>query len=188
MSNTGTTDAKTSEDALQLGAARRKNGHKMDCGCHICENMRAKAKVGGYKEDVKRAREKAKGWSRKKNGHKNDCNCPICRNMRNSKKKGGEQKNKMEGELEYEKVADDNGEEEDELSVLEKGIAKPDPLELLEEGRLQLKNAVNPTLSDMEEGRAGYEEARGGTRKRRRGKRAKKTLRRRRVKKSNRRR
>ena len=30
----------------KLGGAKRKNGHKSDCSCHICENMMKKAKRG----------------------------------------------------------------------------------------------------------------------------------------------
>lgn len=69
-------------DSTQLANARSKNGHKLDCDCHICQNMRNKAKRGGYKED---AEKKLSGGSKKKNGHKDDCMCPICKNMKNAK-------------------------------------------------------------------------------------------------------
>ena len=73
-----------------IGGAKRKNGHKFGCTCHICENIKNKAKRGGYEEDMKKRELKKMGGSRKKNGHKPDCNCPICKNMKNSKnKKGG---------------------------------------------------------------------------------------------------
>lgn len=78
------------KETLKLGGARRKNGHKLNCVCHICENMRAKAKRGGYTEDEEKNLIKSMGGSKKKNGHKPNCNCPICKNMRKKYKKGGE--------------------------------------------------------------------------------------------------
>ena len=78
------------KETVKLGGARRKNGHKLTCKCHICENMRAKAKRGGYTEDEEKEQLKLRGGSKKKNGHKADCNCPICKNMRKKYKKGGE--------------------------------------------------------------------------------------------------
>jgi hypothetical protein len=74
------------ETAMKLGGAKRKNGHKMNCDCHICENMTNKAKRGGYQEDAEKAALKQMGGSKKKNGHKPNCTCPICKNMRNVKK------------------------------------------------------------------------------------------------------
>ena len=84
--------------AIKLGGAKRKNGHKMNCDCHICENMKNKAKRGGYEEDAEKEAIKQMGGSKKKNGHKPDCGCPICKNMRNAKKtvksgKGGKKSN-----------------------------------------------------------------------------------------------
>ena len=40
-----------SVNSLKLGVAKRKNGHKSNCTCHICENMKNKAKKGGYEEE-----------------------------------------------------------------------------------------------------------------------------------------
>ena len=37
---------------LKIGGAKRKNGHKLDCTCHICENIRNKAKRGGYEKEA----------------------------------------------------------------------------------------------------------------------------------------
>lgn len=74
----------------QLGGARRRNGHKSDCSCHICENMKNKDKRGGYEEDLEKEQIKLMGGSKKKNGHKPNCDCPICKNMKNAKK-GGKQ-------------------------------------------------------------------------------------------------
>lgn len=72
----------------QLGGARRKNGHKIHCDCHICENMKNKAKRGGYQEDAEKRELQRMGGSKKKNGHKPNCVCPICKNMKNAKKGG----------------------------------------------------------------------------------------------------
>jgi hypothetical protein len=73
----------------KLGGAKRKNGHKSDCSCHICENMMKKAKRGGYEEDAEKEMLKKMGGSKKKNGHKPNCDCPICKNMKHANKKGG---------------------------------------------------------------------------------------------------
>jgi hypothetical protein len=73
----------------KLIGGKKKNGHKLDCVCHICENMKNKAKRGGYQEDAEKEKEKMMGGSKKKNGHKKDCNCPICKNMKNSIKRVG---------------------------------------------------------------------------------------------------
>jgi hypothetical protein len=72
-------------DLTKLIGGKKKNGHKMNCTCHICENMKAKAKRNGYEEDLKKEKEKKMGGPQKKNGHKKDCNCPICINMKNMK-------------------------------------------------------------------------------------------------------
>ena len=66
-----------------LGGAKRKNGHRMNCDCHICENIKKKHERGGYEEDREKGMLKLKGGSKKKNGHKPDCDCPICKNMKN---------------------------------------------------------------------------------------------------------
>lgn len=79
---------KSTSPEAQLGGARRKNGHKANCTCHICENMKNKAKRGGYQEDAVKAEMKMNGGSKKKNGHKMNCTCPICKNMKNAKRGG----------------------------------------------------------------------------------------------------
>ena len=91
------TDSDSSSDSemsvipvAEFGGAKRKNGHKTHCKCHICENIKNKAKRGGYQEDKEKAMLKKMGGSKKKNGHKPNCNCIICRNMKNSKKGGFE--------------------------------------------------------------------------------------------------
>ncbi len=35
----------------KLGGAKRKNGHKMNCTCHICETMMKKAKADAAKKE-----------------------------------------------------------------------------------------------------------------------------------------
>jgi hypothetical protein len=73
----------------KLIGGKRKNGHKSNCTCHICENMKNKAITGGYEQELEKEKEKMMGGSKKKNGHRRDCECPICKNMKNSKKVGG---------------------------------------------------------------------------------------------------
>lgn len=88
------TDNENIDNEKVLGG-KRKNGHKMDCGCHICENMKAKAKRHGYKEDLQKEEEKRKGGPKKINGHKVECDCQICNNMKHSKSKSkGKNNNK----------------------------------------------------------------------------------------------
>jgi len=82
--------SKTDIDEVKLGGAKRKNGHKSNCTCHICENMKNKAKRGGYQEEMQKEAEYISGGSKKKNGHRRDCKCPICKNMKNAKKGGGD--------------------------------------------------------------------------------------------------
>lgn len=65
--------------------ALRKNGHKMTCGCHICDNIRNKEKNGGYKDEIIKENEN-KNSNKKKNGHRINCDCIICQNMKNYKK------------------------------------------------------------------------------------------------------
>jgi len=86
------TDNENIDNEKVLGG-KRKNGHKMDCGCHICENMKAKAKRHGYKEDLQKEEEKRKGGPKKINGHKVECDCQICNNMKHSKSKSKGKKN-----------------------------------------------------------------------------------------------
>jgi hypothetical protein len=115
-------------EQAQLIGGKRKNGHKLTCACHICENMKNKAKRGGYGEEQEL---KMEGGSKKKNGHRKDCACPICKNMNNSKKRGrrgGARKSKKlrggkeEGE-DFEEEGEDfeeEGEEKEEKDFEEK--------------------------------------------------------------------
>jgi len=92
-----------------LGGAKRKNGHRMNCDCHICENIKKKHERGGYEEDRQKKILKLKGGPEKKNGHKPDCYCPICKNMKN---KHGRKTKKKDGHMEssddeYHKAGED---------------------------------------------------------------------------------
>ena len=46
---------------IKIEKAKRKNGHKLDCICHICENIKNKAKSGGYEKDAEIEIEKMEG-------------------------------------------------------------------------------------------------------------------------------
>jgi len=111
----------------KLIGGKRKNGHKYDCECHICQNMKNKAKRGGYQEEQEKAEEQKMGGSKKKNGHRANCKCPICKNMLNSKKggkgwkKGGSRYEEKEGTTTDKKESgsdskDENTDSEDEKS------------------------------------------------------------------------
>lgn len=76
----------TGLNIANFAGGKRKNGHKQSCVCHICENMKNKARRGGYAEELEKQKEKMMGGPKKKNGHRRDCSCPICTNMKNSKK------------------------------------------------------------------------------------------------------
>jgi hypothetical protein len=94
--------SQTNIDEVKLGGARRKNGHKSNCSCHICENMTKKARRGGYTEEIEKKNEYISGGSKKKNGHRKDCKCPICKNMKNAKK-GGKDNVEPERQIDFEK-------------------------------------------------------------------------------------
>ena len=89
-------DDDDNDDPAQGGKKKRKsNGHKANCKCPICKNM--KMKRGGALDDPSDSdsdsssdsdSDAAIGGGKKKrkgNGHKATCKCPICKNM----KKGG---------------------------------------------------------------------------------------------------
>ena len=100
-------DDDDNDDSAQGGKKKRKgNGHKANCKCPICKNM--KMKKGGAADDDSDSdsdssdsssdsdsnsssdsdSDAAMGGGKKKrkgNGHKSTCKCPICKNM----KKGG---------------------------------------------------------------------------------------------------
>jgi len=116
-------DEKSSAPAAMMGGAKRKNGHKSTCSCHICENMKNKARRGGYRVDAQKAALKKSGGSRKKNGHSPTCGCPICKNMKNAKKskRGGEEpdiENQM-GDLEEGGIKATPYSQADDSSIME---------------------------------------------------------------------
>jgi hypothetical protein len=83
----------------QLGGRRKKgNGHKANCKCPICKNM----KRGGSEDPMI---ETVLSGGEKKNGHKSQCKCPICINMKYAKgsknnrhnKRGETKKNRRGG-------------------------------------------------------------------------------------------
>ena len=99
----GVADAAESADDAGMGGKKKKksNGHKKNCKCPICKNM--KMKKGGAPDDSDSSdsdsssdgdsssdsdSDTTMGGGKKKrkgNGHKAACKCPICKNM----KKGG---------------------------------------------------------------------------------------------------
>ena len=111
---------KSNFDEVKLGGAKRKNGHKSTCSCHICENIKNKAKRGGYTEEMEKKAEYIRGGLKKKNGHRANCKCPICKNMR---KKGGQPPDDIDvNSKEKEVVASDD--EYDQLENIAGGSRK----------------------------------------------------------------
>jgi hypothetical protein len=162
-------DEKSIAPAAMMGGAKRKNGHKSTCSCHICENMKNKARRGGYRADAQKAALKKSGGSRKKNGHSPTCGCPICKNMKNAKKskRGGEDpdiENQMgdleEGGIKAQKATPYS--QADDTSIMESSEAsmKQTPMSSMK----QMPEFDN--LDAAEKGEAGPQLV-GGSRKRR---------------------
>ena len=172
----------TNTDIVKLTGGKRKNGHKMDCNCHICENMKAKAKRNGYTEDIEREKERKTG-QQKINGHKKDCGCPICKNMKNARgiknvskknnskntsKNGGKKSNghkldcgcpicKNMKKKKGGSVEDENVSEPEVLATEEEYDTVEEPIKVSKENTsIEGKNITEETLSST-----------GGTRKRR---------------------
>lgn len=186
---------KPSAPTAQLGGAKQKNGHKADCCCHICENIKNKAKRGGYQEDAEKEQLKRMGGSKKKNGHKPNCGCPICKNMKNATK-GGYTKEESEGQYnELDKndsniTGGKNGKKSNGHKAncqcpicknmrkkSRKGGEEPDienQLEIIKEGKEIGDNEIPASsqeydeLDAIEKGETGPGISLGGTRKRRR--------------------
>ena len=135
--------SKTNIDEVKLGGARRKNGHKSNCSCHICENMKKKASRGGYTEEIEKKNEYINGGSKKKNGHRKDCKCPICKNMINAKK-GGKNDTEPERQIDFEK------EEEHESIDFDGGKRK--------KGNGHKDNCMCPICKNMRKSKKGGEE------------------------------
>ena len=103
-----------------LVGGKRKNGHKLDCDCHICENMENKAKRGGYKEEMEKEQENMIGGPKKKNGHRIACKCPICMNMKNSKKIYSKKSNRKTKKRTDDTDSDSSSDEEDKKESIHK--------------------------------------------------------------------
>ena len=97
-----------------MGGSKKKNGHKPNCVCPICKNMK-NAKKGGDMDDKKIMLDVQEAGRKKKgNGHKATCGCPICKNMK---------KNKKGGDIDEIPASDD---EYDILDATEKGQVAPE--------------------------------------------------------------
>ena len=144
-------DYKSSSRVAQLGGARRKNGHKATCSCHICENMKNKAKRGGYEEDIEKENLKKMGGSKKKNGHKPNCACPICKNMKNKTKKRGGGDDDEDKDMDEEGDEDkDMDEDEDEDEEMQEGGKK--------KGNGHKANCKCPICKNMKKSKKGGDE------------------------------
>jgi hypothetical protein len=143
-------------DESKLIGGKRKNGHKLNCHCHICENMKNKAKRGGYKEEVEKAQERMMGGSKKKNGHRKDCKCPICKNMNNSRKRG-----KRNGTKKSKKLRGGDGEDEDEEEFIEDDEEVMEDETPSDEEEEDISDEEEEESSDEEE----EEEQKGGRKK-----------------------
>jgi len=96
----------------KLMGGKRKNGHKMDCTCHICNNMKNKAKRGGYEEELEKEKENKLGGTKKKNGHRINCKCLICKNMSRAKRGGNKEKTEDNDKEKMENTHSDNDKED----------------------------------------------------------------------------
>lgn len=151
---TSTSNTTTSSDSLsnvataQLGG-KKKNGHKMSCGCPICVNMKH-AKHGGSACSIKTGGKKRKG---KGNGHKPNCGCPICKNMK--KTRGGDD-SESGSFVDLEKGTDANV--DTDFKDLEMGL----------DNEVAAADSEYSDLDAAEKGEAGLNIKVGGTRRRKR--------------------
>ena len=91
----------------QLGGRKKKgNGHKANCACPICKNMKG-SKRGGEDPEIE-----FNMGGKKKNGHKAKCGCPICVNMKHAK---GTKRNKRNKHGGSKRKRRGGGEDKDEL-------------------------------------------------------------------------
>jgi hypothetical protein len=85
--------ASSMNNAQGGGGIRKKNGHKDNCKCPICVNMKHAKGGAGY--DVEQDDEESSSMQeggKKSNGHKANCKCPICKNMKKNSAKNGAMK------------------------------------------------------------------------------------------------
>jgi hypothetical protein len=142
-------------NARKLIGGKRKNGHKLNCACHICENMKNKAKRGGYEEELEKEQEKKMGGSKKKNGHRRDCTCPICKNMRNSKKRCGSNLNTKTKKI---------GGGDDDEETIENEVMEPNEVQEVEDkkggkkGNGHKSNCQCPICKNMRKKKGGANE------------------------------
>ena len=71
----------------QGGGIRKKNGHKANCKCPICVNMKHAKGGAGYDFEDSDDTPSIQEGGKKSNGHKANCTCPICKNMKKSSAK-----------------------------------------------------------------------------------------------------
>ena len=70
---------------MQGGGIKKKNGHKDNCECPICVNIKhAKGGAGYDVDNTETSTVTQTAGKKKSNGHKANCGCPICRNMKKS--------------------------------------------------------------------------------------------------------
>jgi hypothetical protein len=144
---TTSSDSLSGVESVQLGGGKKKNGHKMTCGCPICVNMKH-AKHGGSSCAIKTGGKKRKG---KGNGHKPNCMCPICRNMK--KTHGGDEPDSF---VDLEKGTDANADAD--FKDLEMGV----------DNEVAAADSDYTDLDAAEKGEAGLNIKVGGTRRRKR--------------------
>jgi len=88
-----------------LREKRKANGHKSNCTCHICENIKNKIRKGGYEKDALKEQMKRGGYH-KPNGHTPHCKCIICKNMtKKRRQRGGDIEDQIEASNRGEKMA-----------------------------------------------------------------------------------
>lgn len=129
MTVTASSSTLSNIPTAQLGG-KKKNGHKANCGCPICHNMKHSRKHRGGGEDSTTTSSSSSSTNsfsmgddttstlsqtagrrrRRGNGHKSSCGCPICQNMRHSKKRGGADEEDQQGDIEEGFASNDNTE------------------------------------------------------------------------------
>ena len=76
------------QSAQSGGGVRKSNGHKEDCKCPICINIKHAKGGAGYdvddneNNDIETVSPAKNSGAKKSNGHKANCGCPICKNMK----------------------------------------------------------------------------------------------------------
>jgi rubredoxin len=99
---------------VTLKGGKKSNGHKANCGCPICKNMKKRGGEGDessssdmsdsssdmsdsssdMSDSGSSSDEAPMIGGKKSNGHKANCKCPICKNM---KKRGKKTQRKTKG-------------------------------------------------------------------------------------------